>query len=102
KVKRESELSQTGGEVVIDQILSQGPTPEFLLLMDEQCARLLSQLRDDTLRDIVKWKLEGRTNQWISEKLGISVHAVGRKLRMIRVSWSHELDREDEQQLPTA
>jgi DNA-directed RNA polymerase specialized sigma24 family protein len=98
KVLRESDFSETGRKELIDEILSLGPTPEFLLIMDEQYSRMLSQLRDDILREIVTWKLEGQTNEWIGVKLGISVHAVGRKLRMIRLAWSQELNRQYEQE----
>ena len=91
KVLRESDLPEMHRVRAIDQLLSKEPTPEFLVLMDEPCARLLSLLRDDTLRDIVTRKLEGHTNERIAEFLGISVHAVGRKLRMIRQAWSLEL-----------
>lgn len=94
-VLRDTDLPVSGPINKIDDILGAGPTPEFLAIMDEQCLRLLSQLRDDTLREIVMWKLEGHTNEGIAEFLGISVHAVGRKLRMIRLSWSKELDATD-------
>jgi DNA-directed RNA polymerase specialized sigma24 family protein len=92
KVLRESELADAYQGRTIDDILSRGPTPEFLALVDEEHARLLSQLRDDTLRHIVNWKLEGHTNLEIAQFLGISVHSVGRKLRLIRLSWSTELN----------
>ncbi len=92
KVLRESELPETDHGGMIDDILAQGPTSEFLVLMDEQYARLLSLLRDDTLREIVAWKLEGHTNERIGEFLRVSVHTVGRKLRMIRMAWSQELE----------
>ena len=91
-VLRDTELPETGPISTMDEIFSAGPIPEFLALMDEQCAQLLSRLRNDTLREIVKWKLEGLNNEVIAELLGISTHAVGRKLRMIRLAWSKELD----------
>jgi DNA-directed RNA polymerase specialized sigma24 family protein len=92
KVLRESDLPETDQGGTIDNLLSRDPTPEFLALMDEQYMRLLSQLRDGTLREIVQWKLEGHTNDRIAELLGISVHTVGRKLRMIRLTWTKELE----------
>ncbi len=91
-VQRDADLPNPDQAMSIENILCGQPTPEFLVLMDEQCSRLLSELRDDTLRKIVDWKLEGRTNERIAQLLGISVHAVGRKLRMIRVAWSNELN----------
>ena len=92
KVLRESDLGDLEQETAINEVPSRGPTPEFLTQMDEQFARLLAVLRDDTLRDIVRWKLEGQTHQWIAELLGVSVHTIGRKLRVIRLAWSQELE----------
>lgn len=91
-VLRDCELPETDWAKSIDEIISAGPTAEFLAIMDEQHTRLLSQLRDDTLRDIVKWKLAGHTNKDIAQFQGISVHAIGRKLRLIRLAWTKELD----------
>lgn len=91
KVVRESELDESPHQTTLDDILSQGPTPEFLALMDEIYAKLMSHLRDDTLRAIVKWKLEAYENNEIAAFLGISVHTVGRKLRIIRLAWVQEL-----------
>jgi DNA-directed RNA polymerase specialized sigma24 family protein len=60
--------------------------------VDEQYSQLMARLRDDTLRSIVQWKMEGHAHEFIAEKLGISVHAVGRKVRMVRMTWSEELN----------
>ncbi|MCA9068682.1 MAG: hypothetical protein KDA84_07155 [Planctomycetaceae bacterium] len=101
KVLRESDLGSEQQQL-IDKIFSQGPTPEFLMLMEEECSRLLSQLRDDTLRNIVKAKLEGQTNEQIAGMLGISVHAIARKIRIIRTIWSRELHLPDGGKEPPA
>jgi DNA-directed RNA polymerase specialized sigma24 family protein len=101
-VLRDTELPETGQHRTIDEIFSTEPTPEFLVLMDEECSRLLRQLRDDTLREVVVWKLEGHTNEQIAELLGVSVHTVGRKLRMIRLAWSQELNRKQDKEPPVA
>jgi DNA-directed RNA polymerase specialized sigma24 family protein len=91
KVRREEELTDADGTQVLDRIVSQIPTAEFQAMMEEEYSRLLAGLRDDTLRSIVKWKLEGHTNACIAEFLDVSVHTVGRKLRLIRLTWSQEL-----------
>lgn len=91
RVRRESELSRDGYGKLLNELVSRGPTPEFLVLMDEQHRYLLAKLRDDTLRKIVGWKLEGATNEQIAGLLGVSVHTVGRKLRGIRLAWAQEL-----------
>lgn len=92
KVLRDSELPETDQVKSLDEIIGVAPSPEFLTLMDEQCSRLLTQLPDDTLREIVCWKLEGHTNEDIAEFLNVSVSTVGRKLRLIRLVWSKELE----------
>jgi len=92
KVLRESDLGALEKQTAINEVLSRDPTPEFLTQLDEQFTRLLALLRDNTLRDIVRWKLEGQTNQWIAESLGVSVHTVGRKVRVIRLAWAQELN----------
>jgi DNA-directed RNA polymerase specialized sigma24 family protein len=91
-VRREADFTGPDHDASLDEILSRSPTPEVLAQMDEELSRLLGLLRDDTLRDIVRWKLEGNTNAWIAEFLGVSVHTIGRKLRVIRLTWSQELN----------
>jgi len=91
-VLRDAELAEMDAVRMMNQVQSQNPTAETLALLEEQYVRLVSQLRDDTLRDIANWKMEGHTNEQIASFLGISVHAVGRKLRLIRLAWSKELD----------
>ena len=91
-VRGESVFGDLGGGAGLDHFANEVPTPEFLLMIDERYAELMAQLRDDTLRSIVQWKLEGETHECIAEKLGISIHAVGRKIRMIKKTWSEELN----------
>ena len=59
--------------------------------MDEQYSDLMARLRNDTLRSVVQWKMEGHTNEDIAEILGVSVRTVGRKLGMVRMTWAEEL-----------
>ena len=61
-------------------------------MVDEKYAVLMARLRDDTLRSIVQWKLEGHSHEYIAQRLSISIHAVGRKVRLVRMTWSEELD----------
>lgn len=90
--KLPAELPEAATQYTLDELIGRVPAPDFLLLMEEQCRGLLAQLRNDTLRDIVTWKLDGHTNTQIAQRLGISVHSVGRKLRMIRLAWTVELN----------
>ena len=55
------------------------------------CPRPYRDPRWNHPRRIVEWKLEGHTNARIAELLDVSVHTVGRKLRMIRLTWVQEL-----------
>ena len=52
---------------------------------------MLGLLRDDRLREIAVWRMEGYTVAEIAEQLGISVRAVERKLQLIRAKWAREL-----------
>ncbi|MBW3543305.1 MAG: LuxR C-terminal-related transcriptional regulator [Planctomycetes bacterium] len=65
--------------------------PDLPMIFEEEHRRLVSLLRDDTLREIVRWKIDGYSNRRIAEILGISEHSVGRKIRLIRMIWSEEL-----------
>ncbi len=76
----------------IDHITGAEPTPEFLVTLQSQHERLLSLLRDDSLRNVALWRMEGFSNEDIAQKLDISVRSVERKLRLIRESWSAELN----------
>lgn len=73
------------------ELVSDEPTPEYLAMLQEEYENLLSNLRDDRLREIAVLRLEGYTSQEISKQLEISVPTVTRKLRLIRAAWSKEL-----------
>jgi RNA polymerase sigma factor (sigma-70 family) len=77
----------------LDELMGDEPTPEFLVLMEEENERLLSLLRDDRLRQIAGSRLEGYTIQEIATKLGVSTRSIERKLRLIRNRWATEISR---------
>lgn len=62
--------------------------PEFVVAMEEEMRRLLTQLPDDTLRQIAGRKLEGWTSSEIAQELGVVERTVERKLSLIRACWS--------------
>jgi DNA-directed RNA polymerase specialized sigma24 family protein len=66
------------------------PTPEFAALVAEQCRNLLGRLRDDSLRDVARLRMEGYTNEEVSERLDCSLRTVARKLELIRRTWADE------------
>lgn len=84
-------LSETEeGKALID-LISEEPTPEFTAICEEECERLLGLLRDDVLRQIAVYKLQGYKNSEICEELNISSATVTRKLGVIRRTWASEL-----------
>jgi DNA-directed RNA polymerase specialized sigma24 family protein len=66
------------------------PTPEFAALVADECRDLLDRLRDDSLRAVARLKMEGYTNEEVSERLGCSLRTVARKLELIRWTWTGE------------
>src|SRR6185312_9638504 len=75
----------------LDQIISEEPTPEFLVELQEQNDRLLGMLRDDNLRYIAMSRIEGFTVPEIAHDLQVSTRSIERKLQLIRGVWSKEL-----------
>ena len=64
------------------------PTPEFAADVVQECESLLGNLDDEVLREIAMMKLEGYTNDEISEKLQCATRSVERKLKRIRAIWA--------------
>jgi len=60
-------------------------------LLEEEQNRLLSMLRDDVLRSIAIWKLEGFTHEEIADKLGVTPRTVIRKINLIRETWTQDM-----------
>jgi RNA polymerase sigma factor (sigma-70 family) len=98
-VKHERRQSRGGGRLVslgaleedlLDGLLSTEPSPELAAQMADECRRLLGRLRDDSLRAVALWKMEGHTNREIASRLGCVETTVERKLRTIRGLWSSE------------
>lgn len=69
------------------------PPPDLIMVLDEEQHRLLSLLRDDTLRSIAVWKFEGYSHEEIAEKLSVTSRTIIRKLNLIRKRWALELER---------
>jgi DNA-directed RNA polymerase specialized sigma24 family protein len=63
------------------------PTPELAALVADECRRLFGRLRDDSLRDVARLRMEGYTNEEIAGRLGCSLRSVARKLELIRRTW---------------
>jgi DNA-directed RNA polymerase specialized sigma24 family protein len=79
------------GERGLEQLVGPEPTPDFAVLVAEECGRLLDRLADDGLRQLALWKMEGYTNAEIAARLGCAEVTVERRLRLIRKSWEKEV-----------
>lgn len=77
-----------------DQQVGREPSPALVAEMAERVKFLLDQLSDDTQRQIVLGKLEGKTNQELAGELDINLRAVERKLSMIRDKWRGDIGNE--------
>jgi DNA-directed RNA polymerase specialized sigma24 family protein len=75
----------------MDDLAGGAPTPEFLVMLDEQYQRLLSKLRNDLMRQVAISRVEGYTIEEIAGRLSMSVRAVERKLQLIRAQWAQDL-----------
>lgn len=74
-----------------DQFAGEDLSPEFLVMVEEQCDRLLESLADNTLRSVAVWRLEGFSNDEIAGKLEMTTRSVERKLNRIRLLWRDEV-----------
>lgn len=82
--------SSGDGTFHLDQLIGEDPTPEFVLILQEQFERLMGLLRDDTLREIALRRIEGYTMKEIADSLGTALRTVERKAKLIRDSWQKE------------
>jgi RNA polymerase sigma factor (sigma-70 family) len=80
-------------EFSLDQLMGDDPTPDYLIMLSEQFERLLSYLRDDTLRSIALMRIEGYTMREVAEQTGTALRTVERKAQLIRSRWEQELQR---------
>jgi DNA-directed RNA polymerase specialized sigma24 family protein len=92
-IEYESRQKRGGGDetVGLKGLLSQEPSPDFVLEMADSCQRLLNLLGDATLQAVAVWKLEGYSETEIATRLGCVPRSVRRKLQAIRELWSQEV-----------
>jgi RNA polymerase sigma factor (sigma-70 family) len=92
KVLREADLAAAAGESAgFEEIAGADPTPEFAAMVAEEYQRLLEALPDPIHRRIAVLRMEGWNDDEIAEKLGCVRRTVGRKLQVIRNTWSAEV-----------
>jgi DNA-directed RNA polymerase specialized sigma24 family protein len=89
KVRGESAMMPAGGQPApgFDGLVGEDPTPEYLAQVDEEFQSLLAALPDQVPRQVVLLRMEGWTIDEIALELGISNHAVRRKLKLVRRIW---------------
>jgi RNA polymerase sigma factor (sigma-70 family) len=94
KVRGESVFVRRGeeGSPGLQQFSDGIPTPQMMVIIEEEGQRLLEALDDETLKQVALWKLEGFTNDEIAGKLGLTTRSVERKLQRIREKWSQVLE----------
>jgi DNA-directed RNA polymerase specialized sigma24 family protein len=80
------------GRFMLDQLVGEEPTPEFVVMLEEEHDRLLAMLRDDHLRQIATARIEGFTVAEIADQLQVSTRSIERKLQLIRGVWLKGLD----------
>jgi DNA-directed RNA polymerase specialized sigma24 family protein len=84
------------GDIPIELLIQQGPTPDEIATVDDELRRLLSLLRDDQTKcQIVRLKLEGYRSAEIADMFGVSERTVERKMELIRKTWCKEVERDE-------
>lgn len=96
QVQNETTLAAAAGNgrgYSFDELIGDEPTPDCLVMMEEENQRLLTLLRDDRLRSIAVSRVQGYSVAEIAEDLAVSTRSVERKLNLIRNAWTEELNR---------
>jgi RNA polymerase sigma factor (sigma-70 family) len=94
RVQSEASLAANANDskgFTLDQLVGEEPTPDFLVILEEQNRRLLGLLRDDRLRQIAISRIEGYTVAEIATELAVSTRSIERKLQLIRSKWARDL-----------
>jgi DNA-directed RNA polymerase specialized sigma24 family protein len=73
----------------IEQFIATEPTPEFAAQAAEEYRKLLASLPEESLREVVQWKMEGFTNEEIATKQGCAPRTIERRLNLIRSLWTN-------------
>ena len=98
---RHAKARKRGGKMVrVDErllleIVSNEPTPQFLVEADEMFHKLMEVLPDSSLRSVAQGRMQGDTIEEIADRLECTRRTIQRKLELIRVLWSSELADEE-------
>ena len=95
QARRATRIKWGGGkepDSLLEDIVSQEPSPDFVASMNEELQRLLEGLGGEVLlREVACRDLEGCTVQEIADTLQVSTRTVERRLELIRSKWEKEL-----------
>jgi DNA-directed RNA polymerase specialized sigma24 family protein len=80
-------IEEGSGGNSLDRLVGADPTPELAAMVVEQYRRLRAGLGNDTLRQVLDFRLEGYDREEIAARLGCAVRTVTRKLDVIRQRW---------------
>ena len=87
KRRSAGEQDRSLDQVLVEDLISREPDPQFAALVADDFQALLGRLKDDQMRHIAVRKLEGFTDTEVAADLGCSLRTVERRLEMIRRSW---------------
>lgn len=90
----EAMLQPSDGSAVnlLQSVPSHEPTPAFAAEVADMSEYLMAQLGEPDLKQIVRLKLEGHTNEDIAELMKVTRRTVQRKLERIRRIWLESTD----------
>ena len=97
KIRHDKSQAQGGDHSRVDldqgleEWLTAAPTPELAVQIAEEFERLVDLLPDDTLRSIVRLRLEGYTVAEIASRHDKPKRTIERKLQRIRMIWTEFL-----------
>lgn len=77
---------------VIEELLSQEPSPEAVTAATEEYDRLLAMLGSEELRQVAVRRMEGYSVEEIAQELNCVPRSVKRRLNLIRKVWLQEVD----------
>ena len=92
-VRHEGSVTGDSSAAVFDKIAAREPTPEEAAQVAEKLRTLLDVLENDRQRAVAVAKMEGHTNEEISERINCAVPTVERDLKRIRKIWGKEMSR---------
>ena len=91
RIKRGGRFNRIeNGEQILALLPDREPDPEFTLLMQEECSRLLNLLGKQELQMVALLKVEGYKNEEIAERMGCTRRAIQRRLALVKEVWSEE------------